>query len=270
MKTAMNGFQGTGIWPTDPTVFIESDFLPADTTDIEQIGPSVHAVVLSAISQLESSSSASRLEKDDPSRLGDKADDGEISTQYINGTPAKKARFHEDVSATPGCSWITDKVDTATAFPVSPEILMPIPKVAGSAKRTKRKRGRTAVLTDSPYKRELEATIKEKEEKRIAKEERARMRLFKKENKNKTGKTKDKCLNKNVKTKEPKKQSKTNESDSDECSDCECLYCRKFYSKSVEGWIACSVCKKWAHNSCAGVDSEDDEAILVCELCDSD
>ena len=26
------------------------------------------------------------------------------------------------------------------------------------------------------------------------------------------------------------------------------------------------MCKKWAHNSCAGIDSEDDEAVLVCEL----
>lgn len=162
----------------------------------------------------------------------------------------------------------TDKTDSA--FPISPEIIMPLPKVRGSTKRTNRRRGKTAVLTDSPYKRELEATIKEKEEKRIAKEKRARMRLFKEENENKIGKAKGKCLKKNGKVREPKKQTKTNESDSDESSDCECLYCGEFYSKSMEGWVACSMCRKWAHNSCAGVDSEDDEATLVCELCGSD
>uniref|UniRef100_A0A6P7G065 PHD finger protein ALFIN-LIKE 4-like n=1 Tax=Diabrotica virgifera virgifera TaxID=50390 RepID=A0A6P7G065_DIAVI len=148
---------------------------------------------------------------------------------------------------------MTDKTDSAFTV-VSPEIIMPIPKVQEIKKRTTRKRGKTAVLTDSPYKRELEATMKEKEEKTIAKENRARQRLFENE----------------AKVMSQKKNGKTTESDSDECSDCECLYCGDFYSKSLEGWVACSLCRKWAHNSCAGVDSEDDEAILVCEHCQQD
>lgn len=45
MKTAINGLKGTGIWPTDPAVFTESDFLPADTTDIEQVGPSTQEAI---------------------------------------------------------------------------------------------------------------------------------------------------------------------------------------------------------------------------------
>lgn len=269
MKTAINGFQATGIWPTDRSVFTESDFLPADVTDIEQTVPSTQETVSSENGQLESSSSILPGEENDASTLGDKGDNSEVSTHDINGTPAKKVRFDENINVTPGCSWMsTKKADSA--FPVSPDILMPLPKVKGRTKRTNRKRGKTAVLTDSPYKRELEAAIKEKEEKRIAKEERAKLRLFKKENKDKIGKTKGQCLKKNKNIKKPKKQTENNECDSDECSDCECLYCNEFYSKSNEGWVACSVCGKWAHNSCAGVDSEDDEAILVCELCESD
>ncbi|KAG8283172.1 hypothetical protein J6590_021067 [Homalodisca vitripennis] len=79
--------------------------------------------------------------------------------------------------------------------------------------------------------------INEREEKNRIKQEKARMRLFKKENKSKN---------------------------------CACLYCGEFYSKSVEGWVSCCRCKKWAHNSCAGIDSEDDEAVLLCELCDDE
>lgn len=45
----------------------------------------------------------------------------------------------------------------ASSFHVSPEILMPIPKIKESARRVKRKGGKTAILTDSPFKRELEA-----------------------------------------------------------------------------------------------------------------
>ena len=194
----------------------------------------------------------------------------------------KKVRFSGYDKPTPGCSWMTtDLNDSATTFTVSPEVLIPIPKVRGSAKRSNRRRGKTAILTDSPYKNELEAAIKAKEEKERAKVERARMRLFNKEKKQKeTVKTKGKILKKSEKPKRKclknsekitlKKQTETCNSDSDECSDCECLYCCQFYSESIEGWIACSMCNKWAHNSCAGIDSEDDEAILICEFCQSD
>lgn len=48
--------------------------------------------------------------------------------------------------------------------------------------------------------------------------------------------------------------------------DVECYYC-DFYSTSDEGWISGIQYKQWAHNSCAGVDSDDDEVIFMCELC---
>lgn len=38
MKTAINGFRKTGIWPPDQRVFSDSDFLPAETTDIQNEG----------------------------------------------------------------------------------------------------------------------------------------------------------------------------------------------------------------------------------------
>lgn len=48
--------------------------------------------------------------------------------------------------------------------------------------------------------------------------------------------------------------------------DAKCLYCKKLYSKSTEGWIGCAACRKWAYNSCAEVDS-DDEALHICKYC---
>lgn len=265
MKTAINGFQATGIWPTDPSIFTDADFLPADTTDIGLGRPSSEEMIISGAEKLELPSPSTPVKKDMPLRLYDKA--GEVSPNSNDDTPAKKVRFNEANCATPGCSWMTTD-NRASSFHVSPEILMPIPKVKESVKRTNRKRWKTAVLTDSPYKKELEAAIKEKEEKNFVKEERARIKLFKKENKIKNGKNKGKCRKINKKKKTLKREPKTNEGDSEDCSDCECLYCGECYSKSVEGWVACSMCKKWAHNSCAGIDSEDDEAVLVCEFCE--
>ncbi|KAG8259527.1 hypothetical protein J6590_011822 [Homalodisca vitripennis] len=131
---------------------------------------------------------------------------------------------------------------------------MPIPKVKATTKRSNRKKRKTAILTESPYKRELMEAINEREEKNRIKQEKARMR-------------------KNLKKLEKKKEQKNednDDSDDDDDADCACLYCGEFYSKSVEGWVSCCRCKKWAHNSCAGIDSEDDEAVLLCELCDDE
>lgn len=298
MLTAIKGFEKPGIWPPSPSVFTDSDFLPADTTDIDQAGPVTQNAngTSSEKGQAEESSSGLPADADNSLNLSDKGEDTSVSpglpvdadnavilsdkgedaslsrsTGDVNGPPAKKVRFSGNDKATPGCSWMTtDMNDSATTFTVSPEVLIPIPKVRGSAKRSNRRRGKTAILTDSPYKNELEAAIKAKEEKERAKVERARMRLFNKENKQKkTVKTKGKSLKKSEKI-TLKKQTETSDSDSDECSDCECLYCCQFYSKSIEGWIACSMCNKWAHNSCAGIDSEEDEAIFICEFCQSD
>lgn len=48
--------------------------------------------------------------------------------------------------------------------------------------------------------------------------------------------------------------------------DAECLYVKSVYSKSSEKWVACSFYHLWVHNSCAGINSEDDETVFSCEL----
>lgn len=35
MTTAISGFQATGIWPVDPNIFTELDFLASAATDID-------------------------------------------------------------------------------------------------------------------------------------------------------------------------------------------------------------------------------------------
>lgn len=57
--------------------------------------------------------------------------------------------------------------------------------------------------------------------------------------------------------------------ESEEEADVLCLYCHYEYSTSSEGWTLCLQCKKWAHNSCAGIDSGDDDSVRCCELCKS-
>lgn len=46
-------------------------------------------------------------------------------------------------------------------------------------------------------------------------------------------------------------------------SDAECLFCGDFYSISIEGWIACRKCYRWAHNSCADLDFQEDQDMII-------
>nr|CAI5837100.1 unnamed protein product [Callosobruchus analis] len=145
----------------------------------------------------------------------------------------------------------------ATAV-VSPEQVMPYPATHKMIRVT-RKRGKTAIITSSPYKNESEETINRK----------------KLEEDNKKRKTEAKDQKKHTKTNSSKKKIKksTNnnlisppESDNEE-NNITCFYCLGKYLDSDEGWVACSLCEKWAHCSCAGIDDEDDEATFTFEFC---
>ena len=151
-------------------------------------------------------------------------------------------------------------ISTSALLSAPPEDIMPIPKVQTNVKRATRKRGKTAILTSTPYKNELEESLSEKTKKvkRNLTQTNKPMKTTSKEKKSKE-----------IKNKVSKeKKNKTNMSDSDpEEEDAECLYCNEFYSKSAEGWVACNLCHLWTHNSCAGIDSDDDETVFACELC---
>lgn len=131
-----------------------------------------------------------------------------------------------------------------------------------------RKRGRTAIITESPYKKELEETIKRKqvtEENKLKRKEIRQLKLEKTKTKDKKGRPNKRGVIKKKKTIDNRKSSDNN-SDAD-IENTPCLYCSGLYLDSIEGWIKCSLCGTWAHCSCAGVDDEDDEATFSCEFC---
>lgn len=147
MKTALKGFEKTGIWPPNKNIFSESDFLPADTTDI----------------------------REQPSTISIQPTDDNQSTHNFEPQP--------------GCSSMPEK----SAFNVaSPKIVLPVPMIK-SVKRSTRRKGKTAILSASPYKYELEAEKKKREDEKKSKEERARKTLLKAlESKNGNGEVKKK------------------------------------------------------------------------------
>ncbi|XP_050503508.1 PHD finger protein 13-like [Diabrotica virgifera virgifera] len=197
----------------------------------------------------------------------------DATTELIGTNSKTPASNGEHLPVLPQCSWMPDHVQipsaisNPTSFPTaSPQHVLPIPKVEHNKKRTSRKKGKTAILTLSPYFEELKKAKEETKTKAAKKVERVKRKVsFSKDGskatKEKVVKKKRVLLNKGLKV-------KTRDSDSSDTEDdAECLYCQDFYSTSNEGWVACSSCCSWAHNSCADVHSEDDESVFICELC---
>lgn len=215
IETAMSGFRKTGIYPTDPHIFKDIDFAPADTTE--------------------------RMEDDSQT---DKAsnDVEEISTVIVEDraedkrkeTEGNKKNISQDVVVEQGPS---------SAFPVSPKDIIAVPHSA-VRRSSNRRRGKTVVLTESPYKNEL-------------------LEIIEKSNKTNTKAVKRKILLKKEKVNKATKKLVLSSSEEDEeremvdsDHDAICLYCKKNYfsTEKNDGWVQCLQCQNWAHEGCTGVE----------------
>lgn len=276
MTTAVNGFRKTGVWPLNPAVFVDHDFAPSETTDRKHEPTVVQDTQHVAVQ--------------DPKPT---ADQGMADPVFFQGSERIAAQVPDPVPCQVVLESVTPKSQLLSKLTCSPEDILPIPSCSGIRSNKKpRKHGKTAVITESPYKSELQVEINVKAEKELQKIEKSKKREEEKKNiqekkikKNKAvkylGKSFDcvpssakqlnyKCdeVNKTGLTTRLQLKRKTSDSSSSsDSSDAECLYCGYLYSQSNEGWIRCCKCQKWAHCSCAGEEDEDDEAIHLCDIC---
>lgn len=240
MMTAVNGFRKCGIWPVDNNVFTDVDFLAAKTTDIQRPTDSEETV----------SDLANRPNKCSVPHSPGQASNIDLnlaipSTSKESFIPlTKDASKSQDIQI---CQPSGSSFNTT-----SPKMITPVPQVSQQIKRVSRKRGKTVILTSSPYKMELVEAEKGKQKKQVVEKKQKFEKVLKK------FKPPQKIVKK-VGQKQERKQSSETEQDDD------CLYCHDY---SEEGWIRCANCMQWAHNSCAGVDSDDDEAVHTCVLCE--
>lgn len=202
IQNAVSGFTKTGIFPTNRNVFSEADFAAAETTEIHQTIPPTSMPPLADRVSMLPMPSTSFAPFFSPA----------LSPSAPSSTPTALNTDHEMVS---------------------PTALMPVPRISIDKKRTTdRRRGKTAVITSSPYKNELINVSKHKKP------------------------TPKRKLNLN----HQQKKHTNNENI--------CLYCLEEYgtSRIDDGWVQCTVCKGWAHESCTGYDSEelDDFMCTVC------
>jgi hypothetical protein len=300
MSTAINGFRKTGIWPVNQETFSDQDYAPSETTDrplVENAGTPPN--------QTDSPRSAAAPAT--PQQTAAVPDIPRSATASATPQPACVPDITRSSAATTMPGLLPDPPQTASpvgnfqspALPMNttptnenkmtytkcptPEDILPIPSCSGlHLKKKSRKHGKTAVLSESPYKNELQAELNLKIEKENKKKEKAKQNMAKRfvqkhTTFNKKSKTlQDKSNHDRPKSKQVKKKAKVTKtspkrkrdsSSSSEASDAECLYCGYLYSQSSEGWIQCCVCQRWAHCSCAGEEDEDEEAVHVCGLC---
>ncbi|KAG8285735.1 hypothetical protein J6590_074468 [Homalodisca vitripennis] len=117
-------------------------------------------------------------------------------------------------------------------FPFNPEVFVDADLLAAEKRKQNRKRGKKAIITDSPYKNELEEETKKRQEEESKKRKRSDM-------KKQTQKTK-----KSIQIKKQLNFDVEEEAVVEE--DCLCFYCKESFSRSKdnEGWIMCSLCKQ--------------------------
>ncbi|GLV33557.1 hypothetical protein CBL_20276, partial [Carabus blaptoides fortunei] len=261
------------VWPYNPNIFTDADFIAAETTN-------VHSPVVAEIANLptavaEEATIITTAVAAEPTIIPTvtATDQSVLSPKTNLGRPPS--------SSTPGCSfWEKDSSGASSPFVVSPANIVPVPHVGNTnKKRMTRKRGKTAIITESPYKNELK---EQQNNKKILKKGKLVRRkiIMESSNSSDAGENGTDTLKVHPRISEPKiaksrtsfKTSKMQQklpnsassSSSGDEVDAECLYCGYLYSQSDEGWVLCIKCRKWAHCSCAG---EDHEIQHICPKC---
>lgn len=269
VQTAVNGFRKTGVHPLNPDIFPEWMFEPAETTN----------------RPVEDKQNDDQLLT---SRESPKRDSLILPSRSSPKTPP---RTPTKITDSLSCTQIPQN------FVVTPKEIIPVPQAERKLPDHKdKRRGRTAVLTSTPYKEELEESIIQRSKKKPklnfgdSQNNATPKKRYKRnanakitERKMKPEKSDDSSNSKveatgsrqqNI-TKEHKnvkrRQSKINEdasSSEDESDDAACLFCTELYtnSKSDDGWIRCQHCEGWAHEACAGV-GEDEDVVFTCDFC---
>ena len=303
MTTSINGFRRTGIYPTDRHVFEECDFDASLVTDMAMDGDVVDSsspVAQTSGTQAPPPSAESGSQADGsttrPSTFGElgsspsfvqpplSAEPGDSSpaamapplptlpSQFVDLSPTSQPLLAPSAPPPPpshsggSCPPVqgslallppaqaeastgeqmsvasSSSAHTERAYLLAAE-LSPIPKQTHITTRRKGARGKTAHITGSPYKAELLMTSNRKAKKC------APIKATKSTARSKKGKSIP------PKTNLPRYGRENR-----------CLYCDELFADTPgDDCIRCTVCKRWAHDKCAGVDVGDD--YFRCELC---
>lgn len=225
LETAINSFAKTGIWPLNINVFTEIDFAASDVTERD-----LNETENVSVRQFENDQVENEIW----------ADVQELIERDCQTPPPSNDVMVDNAH----------RRSASTSFTIAPTDVCPVPK--GKRRESNRRRGKSVVLTSTPYKEELEANQSTK------------VNDVKKKVSFGGNKMKKTTIKKTV---PPRDSSTETESDEDD-EDPPCAKCHRLYSKSKgnEGWVQCRLCKKWFHESCTGL-SDDELGRFLCSSC---
>ncbi|CAH1963651.1 unnamed protein product [Acanthoscelides obtectus] len=159
---------------------------------------------------------------------------------------------------------------------VLPEDIMKIPNLKKKQSNRGRKSGKAKIITSTPNKDELEASIsisnnKKKEVKRNLANPCTTSSRQATSSKGHPSKRQKKL---SISSSESSCTPSVHDSSDDEndisiqntSGDASCIFCEGKFSEDVRGevWVRCEICNNWAHAECGGVEKKD---IYICDLC---
>uniref|UniRef100_A0A2A4K4E0 HTH CENPB-type domain-containing protein n=1 Tax=Heliothis virescens TaxID=7102 RepID=A0A2A4K4E0_HELVI len=292
------GFACTGIWPVNTQIFTDVDFLPSSVTDrplegaaVQQSDPipstsrEVETVPSSQSPPIQSAStddillilpelSPSPLVTPpliaSPTSLPSPVSPSTLTELTMLPMPDVPPTTNLEIDdAMPSTSFDTlhilstssSNIQDTTITSFDPYEVKPLPKAGPRKNNGKGRKGRkTAIMTDTPNKLEVE-----EQEKRKMRAKAVKKPILQTVKETKKARA---VLQKKKKTEKKKKDAKTTEaSDDSDGEDCFCLVCMENFSnsRSNEKWVQCLECHLWAH-----VDCTNNEISYVCHNCLSD
>ena len=262
MTTAVNGFRKTGIWPIDRNVFGPGDFAGAAPTDIElrhDVGPVTPVADVGAPRAVDV-------------RLAQQTDVDPHALLVVSVAVAPRGTADIDMVSVPFLDMLAPAatgMDLATdingngigsprrnqnATSVAITTVSPIPKVTEQTPRKSHRRGKTCIITLSPYKQELEQRQKAKSSKDQPQPSTNGITPVSKQ--------------KSAKTPRHRPESKSASKAMSKQDNTACLYCCEQFVNCRKGekWIECGQCKGWAHEGCTDYEG----GTFTCDICADD
>ena len=157
-KNIMAGFEVSGIYPMNPNIFRDDEFLSSFVTDRE---------LLTESDNLRDASTSGTSTTDTNNKLSDLPNkSSEIESLLLDVISFENENAEANTSEIVTSSPVQHSLPENQIVRFSPEDIRPYPKAAPRKTTGGRKKGQTLILTDTPIKNQIQNDIREKRQKK--------------------------------------------------------------------------------------------------------